>query len=147
MSSNETGARIIDGKAIAQEFRREVRAASDRLVARGLRRPGLAVILVGDERDLGRSVRGGGSGSICGVANVFPQILGPVAREGKEDARVRPIVDAICRQPVLPAIKALIAHHKKDAEWARMRPPLADLDSAGTTKLVAEVDAAAKQSA
>ena len=49
MSSNETGARIIDGKAIAQEFRREVRAASDRLVARGLRRPGLAVILVGDD--------------------------------------------------------------------------------------------------
>ncbi len=38
MSSNESGARIIDGKAIAQEFRREVRAASDRLAARGLRR-------------------------------------------------------------------------------------------------------------
>ena len=40
MSSNDSGARIIDGKAIAQEFRREVRLASDRLVARGLRRPG-----------------------------------------------------------------------------------------------------------
>lgn len=105
------------------------------------------MILVGDERQLARSVRGGGSGSICGVANVFPQILGPVAREGKEDARVKPIVDAICRYPVLPAIKALVAHHKRDAEWARMRPPLADLDPGATAKLVAEVDAAAKQTA
>lgn len=41
--------RIIDGKAIAAEFRREVREASDRLAAQGKRRPGLAVVLVGDD--------------------------------------------------------------------------------------------------
>ncbi len=41
--------RIIDGKAIAAEVRREVREASDRLATKGLRRPGLAVILVGDD--------------------------------------------------------------------------------------------------
>jgi methylenetetrahydrofolate dehydrogenase (NADP+) / methenyltetrahydrofolate cyclohydrolase len=40
---------IIDGKAIAAEFRREVRAESDRLAAQGKRRPGLAVVLVGDD--------------------------------------------------------------------------------------------------
>jgi hypothetical protein len=49
MSATASGAKLIDGKAIAQEFRREVRIASDRLAARGLRRPGLAVILVGDD--------------------------------------------------------------------------------------------------
>ena len=42
-------AQIIDGKAIAAEFRREVREASDRLAAMGKRRPGLAVVLVGDD--------------------------------------------------------------------------------------------------
>ncbi len=42
-------AKIIDGKAIAAEFRREVREASDRLAAQGKRRPGLAVVLVGDD--------------------------------------------------------------------------------------------------
>ena len=42
-------ATVIDGKAIAREFRQEVRAATDRLAARGLRRPGLAVVLVGDD--------------------------------------------------------------------------------------------------
>ena len=41
-------ARIIDGKAIAEDRQREVRAGSDALAAQGLRRPGLAVVLVGD---------------------------------------------------------------------------------------------------
>src|SRR5262245_49382613 len=41
-------AAIIDGKAIAENLKREVRAGSDALAARGLRRPGLAVVLVGD---------------------------------------------------------------------------------------------------
>jgi methylenetetrahydrofolate dehydrogenase (NADP+)/methenyltetrahydrofolate cyclohydrolase len=40
---------IIDGKAIAADIRREVREESDRLAARGRRRPGLAVVLVGDD--------------------------------------------------------------------------------------------------
>jgi methylenetetrahydrofolate dehydrogenase (NADP+)/methenyltetrahydrofolate cyclohydrolase len=42
-------ARIIDGKACAADMRREVREASDRLAAAGKRRPGLAVVLVGDD--------------------------------------------------------------------------------------------------
>jgi methylenetetrahydrofolate dehydrogenase (NADP+)/methenyltetrahydrofolate cyclohydrolase len=42
-------AQIIDGKAAAADVRREVRAGTERLVAHGKRRPGLAVILVGDD--------------------------------------------------------------------------------------------------
>jgi len=41
--------RIIDGKAIAADIRREVREESDRLAHAGKRRPGLAVVLVGDD--------------------------------------------------------------------------------------------------
>ena len=49
MSSNDSpGAKVIDGKTIATGIKHEVRVATDRLTARGLRRPGLAVILVGD---------------------------------------------------------------------------------------------------
>jgi methylenetetrahydrofolate dehydrogenase (NADP+)/methenyltetrahydrofolate cyclohydrolase len=40
---------IIDGKAIAADIRREVREQSDRLASQGKRRPGLAVVLVGDD--------------------------------------------------------------------------------------------------
>jgi methylenetetrahydrofolate dehydrogenase (NADP+)/methenyltetrahydrofolate cyclohydrolase len=49
MSPTATTAKIIDGRAIAADVRREVREGSDRLAARGLRRPGLAVVLVGDD--------------------------------------------------------------------------------------------------
>ena len=38
----------MDGKRIAEEFRKEVRSGTDALVQRGERRPGLAVVMVGD---------------------------------------------------------------------------------------------------
>jgi methylenetetrahydrofolate dehydrogenase (NADP+) / methenyltetrahydrofolate cyclohydrolase len=41
-------ARVIDGRAIAAGLKAEVRAATDALAARGARRPGLAVVMVGD---------------------------------------------------------------------------------------------------
>lgn len=41
-------AHIIDGKSIAQEVRNEVRRSVEGMVARGQRRPGLAVLMVGD---------------------------------------------------------------------------------------------------
>jgi methylenetetrahydrofolate dehydrogenase (NADP+)/methenyltetrahydrofolate cyclohydrolase len=41
-------AQIIDGKAIAAQVRADIRADVDRRTARGLRRPGLAVVMVGD---------------------------------------------------------------------------------------------------
>ena len=41
-------AHIIDGKAIAQEVRKEWKARADRLIARGIT-PGMAVIIVGDD--------------------------------------------------------------------------------------------------
>lgn len=41
-------ARIIDGKAIAAEVKADVRHSVEAMVARGQRRPGLAVVMVGD---------------------------------------------------------------------------------------------------
>jgi methylenetetrahydrofolate dehydrogenase (NADP+)/methenyltetrahydrofolate cyclohydrolase len=41
-------ARIIDGKGIAEQIKARVRVATDALVAAGRRRPGLAVVMVGD---------------------------------------------------------------------------------------------------
>jgi 4-hydroxy-tetrahydrodipicolinate synthase len=102
------------------------------------------MILVGDERDLAKAVRMGGSGSICGLANFAPHILGGAAREGRDDARIRPVVEAIVRYPVLPSVKAMIAHQKNDPAWRIMRPPQADLDNVRAAKMIAEVDAALK---
>lgn len=41
-------AQIIDGKAIAAQVKRQLRVDSDAMAERGLRRPGLAVVMVGD---------------------------------------------------------------------------------------------------
>jgi methylenetetrahydrofolate dehydrogenase (NADP+)/methenyltetrahydrofolate cyclohydrolase len=41
-------AQIIDGKRIAEQIKADVRIATDKLVAAGKRRPGLAVVMVGD---------------------------------------------------------------------------------------------------
>ncbi len=41
-------AKIIDGKAVAEEIKTEIRAATDTLAAAGRRRPGLAVVMVGN---------------------------------------------------------------------------------------------------
>ena len=42
-------ARLLDGRAFAAQINAEIRAATDALAARGLRRPGLAVVMVGDD--------------------------------------------------------------------------------------------------
>jgi 4-hydroxy-tetrahydrodipicolinate synthase len=84
-------------------------------------------ILVGDERQLARAVRMGGSGSICGMANIAPDILRPLAIEGREDARVVAMVDALLAYSFMSAIKAMIADRTGDAGWSVMRPPLAAL--------------------
>ena len=42
-------AKIIDGKAIAEKVKEQVAKGVEKRVANGLRRPGLAVILVGDD--------------------------------------------------------------------------------------------------
>lgn len=99
------------------------------------------LILVGDERDLAHAVRRGGSGTICGLANHIPERLVKVARHGKEEACLAPLIAAIARHPYIPASKALLAARKRDAAWARCAPPLAALDDEAAASLAAEAEA------
>ena len=41
---------------------------------------------------------------------------------------------------MIPALKAAIAHHGRDAGWATVRPPLVALTPAHARALVAELD-------
>lgn len=97
-------------------------------------------ILVGDERLLARAVRAGGSGTICGVSNVAPQILLAAAKTGQDDARIAPLVDAILAHPVTPAVKALVAHRYGDMGWLPTRAPLPALTEAVSRELGAVMD-------
>ena len=42
--------------------------------------------------------------------------------------------------PMIPALKAAIAHHGGDASWATVRPPLVALTPGQAKALVAELD-------
>lgn len=101
-------------------------------------------ILVGDERLVARAVAAGGSGSICGLANLRPDLLRKPVWEGKDDARIGHCVAAIVADPFMQAVKALIATREGDPEWRRMRPPLVGLDDARAGALAARFDAAQK---
>lgn len=84
-------------------------------------------ILVGDERHLAGAVRLGGAGSICGLANLCPAALLPLATDGQDDPRINRLVDEIGQLPIIPAVKALIARQTGSRGWAEVRPPLLPL--------------------
>jgi 4-hydroxy-tetrahydrodipicolinate synthase len=85
-------------------------------------------ILVGDETYLGRACAAGGAGSICGVANLIPEAVIALAENGRDDPRVVQLVQEITRHPIVPTVKALLAHLRQDPAWAAVRPPLAAID-------------------
>lgn len=105
-----------------------------------LKAHGELAILVGDERQLARAVRNGAQGSICGVANIVPQLLRPMVYEGTESPVVNALVDAICALPVMAAVKALVGHVHADPGFGAMRAPLEALDEGARRRLCAAFD-------
>jgi 4-hydroxy-tetrahydrodipicolinate synthase len=103
--------------------------------------PGMQ-ILVGDERQLAKAVRNGGSGTICGLANVAPDLLRPLAHEGHDDARIGNMVDAILGYSFMSAIKSLVADLHGDEGWRPMRPPLMAMAAADSAVLARAIAAA-----
>lgn len=85
-------------------------------------------ILVGDETYLGQACAAGAAGSICGVANIVPEAIIALAEAGRDDPRVVTLVQRITSHPIIPTVKALVAHVRGDRAWAAVRPPLAAID-------------------
>ncbi len=98
-------------------------------------------ILVGDERQLANAVRHGGAGTICGLANLAPDLLRPVAHEGKNDVRIGQMVEAILGYSFMSAVKAMIGVRTGDRGWNTMSAPLDALSPADTRKLAARLAA------
>jgi 4-hydroxy-tetrahydrodipicolinate synthase len=96
-------------------------------------------ILVGHEGQLAPAVALGASGSISGIANFVPELVTKLA-SGRPDERTDALVSALLSHPVVPAVKALVAHQKDDPVWARMRPPLEQLSDRAAASLTQEYD-------
>jgi 4-hydroxy-tetrahydrodipicolinate synthase len=98
-------------------------------------------VLVGDERLLPRAMAKGAEGSICGLANIAPELLVPVIHSGGDGKTVIDLVDLIVANPVTPAVKLLVGHLARDAAFDAVRPPLSDLTAEQKSKLVEAFDA------
>ena len=85
------------------------------------------IITVGDERLIAMAMNSGGEGSICGLSNIYPEILYDIIQNKKENPKILKIVNEIIKYPVVPALKSLISIKTKNKMWLNVRPPLKKL--------------------
>jgi len=97
-------------------------------------------ILIGDERLLAQGMNLGASGTICGLANIAPDLMQrPV--NGIEEPRVAAMVELVLPFAVTAAVKALVGHRRNEpVAWSRMRAPLRSLGEAECRKIFAAID-------
>jgi 4-hydroxy-tetrahydrodipicolinate synthase len=90
-------------------------------------------IYTGTEVHARRVLAAGGAGTICGLANVLPQVMRRYLDATDDEAErwqalIKAVDGAICVGPFLPACKAAIALATGADDWRRVVPPLAGLD-------------------
>ncbi|MFT4961330.1 MAG: 4-hydroxy-tetrahydrodipicolinate synthase [Paracoccaceae bacterium] len=94
-------------------------------------------VLVGDERLLHKAAAIGAAGSICGVANLYPQRMNTLFDSQTEDTDLSTDVDFIVSVPVIPALKQIMVAMTGDASWGNLRAPLQPLTSEASAKISA----------
>jgi 4-hydroxy-tetrahydrodipicolinate synthase len=103
-------------------------------------------VFAGSETFLLQNMRHGGAGCISATANVHP---GPIARlfdtwrasdADAQQARLDEIRSTFAKFPMIPALKAAIAHYGGDPAWGTVRPPLVALTPEQASALVRELD-------
>ena len=100
MSTSDVQAQLIDGKALAQQVRREVREAVDQWTSQGRRAPYLAVVLVGDNPASHSYVRG--KTRAAGEAGIESDTLTFGADVGQDE--LMDVVDQLNRDPDVDGI-------------------------------------------
>jgi methylenetetrahydrofolate dehydrogenase (NADP+) / methenyltetrahydrofolate cyclohydrolase len=155
------GAEVIDGKAIAQQVRDEVRAEVEAWVAAGNPQPGLATVLVGDDPAsavyVGGKQRASAEVGIAGFDHRLPhdavhEEVEALLRELNADARVSGILLQLPTPPQVdgPALTELI-EPRKDVDGlapvsagllAKGRPGLRPCTPSGVMELLRRHDVA-----
>ncbi|MEH6728724.1 MAG: dihydrodipicolinate synthase family protein [Hyphomicrobiales bacterium] len=92
-------------------------------------------IMIGDERLLAKAAPLGCAGSICGMANLVPDVIAEMIHNGTPSQELVSIIDALVSVPVTPLVKALVGSCSNDPEWARTRPPLSPANSVIVSEL------------
>ena len=97
-------------------------------------------VLIGDERLLPRAMAKGAKGSICGMANIVPELLAPVIHSADDGRMLTELTNLVVSKPIIPAVKVLVGHLARDAEFEWVRPPLSELDAERKSALLEAFD-------
>ena len=93
-------------------------------------------------------MRAGGAGCISATTNVNPAAIADLAKNWQaadadaKQASLDTIRMIFQTRPMIPAMKAAIAHYSKDPSWAAVRPPLTALNATQNEDLIAALDQA-----
>jgi len=103
-------------------------------------------VFPGSETFLLQGLRNGGAGCISATANVNPAAIARLYATWSSDdadaqhARLNEIRGIFAHYPMIPALKAVVAHYSNDPSWATVRPPLVELTAEQKTSLIGELD-------
>jgi 4-hydroxy-tetrahydrodipicolinate synthase len=104
-------------------------------------------VFAGSEAFLLENMRHGGKGCITATGNVNP---GPIANlyrnwRSVEADKLQAAISAtrriVQKQPMIPALKATVAHFGNDPQWKTCRPPLVELTASQEETLIGELKA------
>jgi 4-hydroxy-tetrahydrodipicolinate synthase len=105
-------------------------------------------VFAGSEVFLLDNMRNGGKGCITATGNINPGPIDNVYRNwrGPDADRLQAGITAtrkiVQKQPMIPALKAAVAHFGNDPQWKTCRPPLIELTSQQENELITELKAA-----
>jgi 4-hydroxy-tetrahydrodipicolinate synthase len=103
-------------------------------------------VFPGAETFLLQGMRHGAAGCISATANVNPAAIARLyeawraADADAQQQRLDAIRGTFARFPMIPALKAAVAHYGGDPSWSTVRPPLVALTPEQSTALVSELD-------
>ena len=104
-------------------------------------------VFAGSEVFLLDNMRNGGKGCITATGNVNPGAIDRLYRNWRSaDAdRMQAAITAtrkiVQKQPMIPALKAVVAHFGNDPQWSTCRPPLIELNASQEKELISELKA------
>ena len=104
-------------------------------------------VFAGSETFLLDNMRDGGKGCITATGNVNPGPIDQVFRNwrsadaDKLQAGISATRNIVQKQPMIPALKATVAHFANDPQWKTCRPPLVELTPSQEEALISELKA------
>lgn len=102
---------------------------------------GALKIFVGHDGQVARGVRAGSSGSIAGSGNLLPGVIHGIVHGGEDRPEIGTLIGEVLKHPVIPAVKALMAHKAGMPGWAAVRAPLSPMTPEQAAPLCAHMDA------